>query len=85
LFVTKNHSFLNRRELKMQPTVKDMSIEDLQQLISETVKNTISETLEDLMEDIAALSSDNFQNSIKKARKDYEDGNYKSLEELIDV
>jgi aspartyl/asparaginyl-tRNA synthetase len=69
----------------MQPTVKDMSIEDLQQLISETVKNTISETLEDLMEDIAALSSDNFQNSIKKARKDYEDGNYKSLEELIDV
>lgn len=65
----------------MEQKVKDLTIDELKSLISHTVK----ETLEDLFEDIAALSSDEYLESIKEARRDYQEGRIKYLDELIDV
>ncbi len=65
----------------METKVKDLTVKELQSLISDTIKNT----LEDLIEDILALSSDDYLQSIEEARKDYKDGRMKYLEDLIDV
>jgi hypothetical protein len=65
----------------MEAKVKDLTVEELQSLIS----NTIKSTLEDLIEDILALSSDEYLQSIVEARKDYKEGKIKYLEDIIDV
>jgi len=65
----------------MEAKVKDLTVEELQSLIS----NTIKSTLEDLIEDILALSSDEYLHSIVEARKDYKEGKIKYLEDIIDV
>jgi hypothetical protein len=65
----------------METKVKDLTVEELQSLIS----NTIKSTLEDLIEDMLALSSDEYLQSIKEARKDYKEGKIKYLEDIIDV
>jgi hypothetical protein len=65
----------------MGTKVKDLTVEELKSLIS----NTIKESLEDLIEDIVALSSDEFLHSIEEARKDYKEGRIKYFEEIIDV
>ena len=57
----------------MKSKIKDLTIEEFQSLISSTVKDTIEEAMEDLL----ALSSENFLESIKEARNDYKKGNYK--------
>ncbi len=54
----------------MSTKVRDLSVEELQSLIS----NTVKETMEDLMEDMLALSSEEYLCSIEKARKDYKEG-----------
>ena len=61
--------------------VKDLTVEELKSLISDTVK----EILEDIIEDIVALSSEEYLHSIEEARKDYKEGKVKSLEEISDV
>jgi hypothetical protein len=65
----------------MEGKVKDLTIGELRSLISDTVK----ETMEDLIEDILALSSPGYLRSIEEARSDYKEGKVKSLEELFDV
>ena len=65
----------------METKVKDLTVEELQSLISDTIKST----LEDLIEDMLALSSDEYLQSIKEARKDYKEGRIKYLEDIIDV
>ena len=65
----------------METKVKDLTIGELRSLISDTVK----EAMEDLVEDILALSSPQYLRSIEEARKDYKEGKVKSLEELFDV
>jgi len=65
----------------METKVKDLTIGELRSLISDTVK----ETMEDLIEDILALSSPRYLRSIEQARNDYKEGKVKSLEELFDV
>jgi len=65
----------------METKVKDLTIEELRSLISDT----ISEALEDLIEDILALSSDEYLCSIKEARRDYKEGKVKYFEEIFDV
>ena len=65
----------------MEAKVKDLTVEELQSLIS----NTIKSTLEDLIEDMLALSSDEYLQSIVEARKDYKEGKIKYLEDIIDV
>lgn len=65
----------------MEIKVKDLTVEELKSLISDTIK----EGLEDLIEDIMALSSDGYLRSIEEARSDYKKGKIKTLEEIFDV
>ena len=65
----------------IETKVKDLTVVELHSLISDTVK----ETMEDLIEDILALSSDEYLYSINEARTDYKEGNVKSFEEIFDV
>ncbi len=65
----------------METRVKDLTIGELRSLISDTVK----EAMEDLIEDMLALSSDEYLRSIEEARSDYKEGKVKSLEEIFDV
>lgn len=58
--------------------VKDLTISELKKLISEIVK----ETIENVLEEHEALSSKNFIDSIKEAREEYKSGKYKSLEDI---
>jgi len=64
----------------MGTKVKDLTVEEFQSLISDTIKST----LEDLIEDMLALSSDEYLRSIEEARKDYKEGRIKYLEDIID-
>ena len=65
----------------MEMKVKDLTVGELKSLISDTIK----ESLEDLVEDIVALSSDEYLCSIEEARSDYKEGKMKYLEEISDV
>jgi len=61
--------------------VKDLTVGELKSLISDTIK----ESFEDLVEDIVALSSEEYLRSIEEARTDYKKGRIKYLEEISDV
>ena len=65
----------------MGTKVKDLTVEEFQSLISDTIKST----LEDLIEDMLALSSEEYIHSIEEARKDYKEGRIKYLEDILDV
>jgi hypothetical protein len=65
----------------MAAKVKDLTVDELRALISDTIKRA----MEDLYEDLAALSSDEYLRSVEEARNDYRSGNVKRLEELFDV
>jgi len=65
----------------MATKVKDLTVEELRNLILDTIK----EAKEELIEDILALSSSEYVLSIKEARKEYKEGKVKYLEELFDV
>ena len=65
----------------IETKVKDLTVVELHSLISDTVK----ETMEDLIEDILALSSDEYLHSINEARTDYEDGKVKSFDEVLQI
>ncbi|MEM2144711.1 MAG: hypothetical protein QW279_05085, partial [Candidatus Jordarchaeaceae archaeon] len=60
---------------------KDLTVEELRALIS----NTIRDTLEELIEDLSALSSEEYLHSIEEARMDYKEDRVKRLEEIFDV
>ena len=60
-------------------TLKNLKVKELKDLISTTVR----EVMEDFLEDIQALSSPKYLNSIKKAREDYKKGKVKSFEEVF--
>jgi len=63
----------------MEPKISDLTVDELKILISTTVQ----ETIEDYLEDIKALSSKDYINSIKEAREDYKAGDYKNLDETF--
>ena len=65
----------------METKVKDLTIVEFQSLISDTMRAT----LKDLIEDMSALSSPEYLKSIEEARNDYRGGRVKHLEELFDV
>ncbi len=58
----------------------DLTVNELKSLIS----NTVKEAMEDFIEDMFALSSEKYINSIKEARKDYKEGKLKSFEETFE-
>lgn len=63
----------------METKVKDLTVEELQTLISDTVKKT----MEDLGEDIVSLTSEGYLRSIEESRRDYKEGKTKRLEEVF--
>jgi len=65
----------------MEMKVKDLTVRELKSLISDTIK----ESFEDLIEDIVALSSEEYLRSIEEARTDYKEGRIKYFEEISDV
>jgi lipoate-protein ligase A len=58
--------------------LKELTVEEFRTLIS----NTIRESMEDLIEDLTALSSKEYLTSIREARDDYKHGRVKSIEEI---
>ena len=67
--------------LLMETKVKNLTVRELQSSISDTVRGT----MDDLIEDISALSSDEYLRSIEEARSDYKEGKVKRLEDVFDV
>ncbi len=63
----------------MPEKIKDLTVKELKKLI----RKTVEEVLEDYFEDLIALSSKKFINSIKKAREDYRKGKVKSMEDVL--
>jgi len=62
----------------MTSRVADMTVEELKGIIDRTVRDS----MEDLMEDIAAMSSPAYLESIREARRDFERGDVVPLEEI---
>ncbi len=58
--------------------LKDLTVDEFRTLIS----NSVRESMEDLLEDLTALSSKEYLTSIREAREDYKHGRVKSLEEI---
>ena len=63
----------------MVTKVSEMTVEELKELISESVKSS----MEDIMEDFLALQSEEYIRSIEEAREEYRKGKVKSFEELF--
>lgn len=61
--------------------ISDLTVNEFQLLIDQTVHKAF----EELSEDILALSSSEYLESIKEARKDFEEGKVKTFEEVFDV
>jgi len=72
---------MGQRRSLMETKVKDLTVVEFQSLISDTMRAT----LKDLIEDVSALSSPEYLKSIEEARNDYREGRVKHLEELFDV
>ncbi len=64
---------------KLNSKVSELTIEELKTLISESVKESVEEALENR----EAISSGNYLNSVKEARDDYKSGNYKKLSDVL--
>jgi hypothetical protein len=63
----------------MEMKVKDLTVVELRSLISDSVRGA----MEDLIEDILALSSDEYLRSIEEARSEYKEGKMIYLEEIF--
>jgi hypothetical protein len=69
-------------QLRMATKVKDLTVGELQSLISDTIKSA----MEDVLEDIVALSSEEeYLRYIEEARSDYKAGRMRPIEALFDV
>ena len=65
----------------MSTKIRDLTVLELQTLISDTVKAA----MEELIEDILALSSEEYLHSVEEAREDYKEGRIKQFEDVFDV
>jgi len=63
----------------MDTKIYDLTVVELKNLISKTVR----EVIEDYLEDLQALNSKDYINSVKEAREDYKSGNYKDFNEVF--
>ncbi len=66
--------------MNMATTVSDLTVKELKEIISDTVKDS----MDDMLEEIMALQSEEYIRSIKEAREDYKKGRVKSFEELFE-
>jgi len=53
--------------------------------LKEIIHDSVEETLDDFLEDILALTSADYLNSIAQARADYRQGRTKTFAEVFDV
>jgi len=58
--------------------LKDLTVDEFRALISNSVRGS----MEDLLEDLTALSSKEYLTSIREAREDYKHGRVKRIEEI---
>ena len=63
----------------MAQKISELTTDELGQLVREAVR----ETLTDVLEDLTALNSPSYLESIREARAEYKSGHAKSLDELI--
>ncbi|HSP89211.1 MAG TPA: hypothetical protein VLN45_13835 [Ignavibacteriaceae bacterium] len=63
----------------MNTKISDLTVDELKNLITKTVQ----ESIEDYLEDLKALSSKDYINSIREAREDYKAGDYKDIDEVF--
>ena len=63
----------------METKISELTLDELKDLISKTVQ----EVIEDYLEDLKALSSNEFINSIAEAREDYKKGDLKNYDEIF--
>ena len=63
----------------MDTKISDLTVNELKELIATTVQ----ETIEDYLEDLKALTSKNYINSIHEAREEYKAGDYKDYNEVL--
>ncbi len=64
----------------MPQTVKDLTVDELREVVRSTVRHAVEGYLEDLL----ALESPELVHSIAEAREDYRAGRVTPLEDLID-
>jgi len=67
--------------IKMQAVLNNLTIDEFKLIIADTVKESMNECFEDII----ALNSESYVNSIKEAREDFQNNKVKSFEELFDV
>lgn len=65
----------------MDTKIKELTVEEFRSLLSDILK----EAMDDLKEDILALSSQEYIDSIKESRKEYKEGKFKNLEDILNV
>ena len=65
----------------MEKKVSDLTINEFQLLIDQAVHKAV----EDISEDILALSSPDYLKSIEEARQDFREGKTKTFAEVFDV
>lgn len=63
----------------MKTKIKDLSIDEFKHLVSDVVQVSFQENLEDLV----ALTSENYIHSIEQARNDYKKGKVKSFSDVF--
>jgi hypothetical protein len=63
----------------MDTKISDLTVNELKELIASTVQ----ETIEDYLEDLKALTSKDYINSIRESREEYKAGDYKDHNEVI--
>ncbi len=66
---------------KTNTKISDITIGELKKVISDSIK----EAMENMIEEIKALSSQNFINSVKEARAEYKAGKVKKLKDILNV
>ena len=65
----------------MEKRISELSESELSVLI----ENIVKKTMEEISEDILALTSKNYIQSIEEARKDYKEGKVKEFNEVFGV
>jgi hypothetical protein len=63
----------------MATKVTDLTVDELK----EVIENAVKDSLEDAMEDLKALSSQDYLRSIQDARDDYKKGKVQKFEDVF--
>ncbi len=71
----KKNAIIKYGGIKMEKKINELSEEEFSFLI----KGIVKETMEEISEDILALTSHNYIRSIEEARKDYKEGKVKEF------